>query len=1335
MARCPTCGRRVHWERAACPLDGTAVASPLAACEPSPLPQVPGFRIDRVLGLGGFATVYAARDDEEGCERALKVSRADALGATEQLLWEIEALRAIGPPHVPSLHRAGFLPDGAAYAVLELIGFPTLGEAMVSQKLPLELPAFAGCAEAMLAAVEAIHQRGFVHCDLKPENIFLVESPLRVQLIDFGLARALEERPAGDSSGSGPAPGSADYMSPEQCRNAANIGIAADIYALGVIFFEMLTGRVPFFGKPADVQEGHRSRRPPRLGDIRPEAIALEEVIRRCLAKNPADRFSSAVSLRIALLDAFNAPSDKAPNKPERRPPAPQRTMAREKQLAALLFFNTREDVARIKSALSAHGGLLAHAAVSAHAGVFSLESGDNPVNRAVGAARDLIDAGFCERTKVDVATVSVHPRGAGRRYFSPLFAQVDRYPSPQDPPGILVGEEAAKVLKDVPGSWLERYRPGVFRLAHPEQLSESSLVGLESAGPMIGREEVLEALLGAARSAVDSRSPTISTVIAEPGHGKTRLCRALLEQLTTVVGARLIHLRAREPSAGEADQTIRSLLRTLLRIEGVDDPDTGRRLLADRLGPALAGEVWPGAALALGWLSLESEELRPFAAAPGVLRSGAARAAGAAMRRLALESPLLLVLDDAQFADDATLDAIEYATLSEAGSPIWACVLARPSFHSGRPGWAERAAQRTQVELEPLAQEAAVDLCRSLLFPAENVPAAAVQLLVERTKGIPIQIVELVRALKDGGMVRQNARTGTRYLATDELGALPDLPLVEWLAARELGALAPELASHARLAALLGDDFVPEEISGVLAELEHAGNAAAFPLDAAVATKQLLRKGVLVERRRDQLSFRHALVRDAMFQSVPEAVRRPIHQAAFLYYSGECLLPPRQRLARLAFHAAQSGLSDVAADSYLRLAEQAQSRHAYLEAESMYTRALEQLLAAPNPQRLSALRGRALMRYRLSRYEDASKDFELARQIAHQLGELESEVEILLDEATALDWADEYRKSKELVDVAELLARNCESPLLEAKLLMGLARSCVRFNTYERAAELYGLAALQAEALGDAAYETYVISLLHNGYVLASLGRLEDAQRAFDRVIPLCEQRGDKLHLGAALGNRFTLWTCRNDEHRLMADLYRLLQICREMGNGRMEQQAHFYLGLYLRYLGELEDAQKHARRAVEIDEKRLGEAARPESSLLLARVLAAAGNIAGARYILRQIQGRRRGALGRRDQEIELLPGEEVFFSLVDLATREASGEEWEALWATAIKCLTGQDQIEFWELRGRSAQRKGARQEAIQALQQALAIANRVPNVMSKRLLAELNSLAGNNRTDGE
>jgi tetratricopeptide (TPR) repeat protein len=418
--------------------------------------------------------------------------------------------------------------------------------------------------------------------------------------------------------------------------------------------------------------------------------------------------------------------------------------------------------------------------------------------------------------------------------------------------------------------------------------------------------------------------------------------------------------------------------------------------------------------------------------------------------------------------------------------------------------------------------------------------------------------------------------------------------------------------------------------------------------------------------------------------------------------------------------------LPEVAANSYFALAEQAQSRHAYLEAESMYTRALEQMTAEASPRRLASFRCRGLMRYRLSRYEDACKDFELARAIAHQLGELEAEVETLLDEATALDWVDEYRRSRELVEKAELMARNHASPMIEARVLMGLGRSCVRFNSYARAAQLYQLAVEKAEQLGDAAYETYVISLLHRGYVLASLGRLDESERAFNRVIPLCEERGDKLHLGAAIGNRLMLWTGRNDEESLLADLHRLLQICREMGNGRMEQQAHFYLGLFLRWLGELGDAEKHARRAMEIDGKRLGEAARPESALLLARVLAAAGNATGAREILNQIQTRRSRAQERKDREFDLLPGEEVFFAMVDLASREASREEWETLRTRALKCLTGQDLIEFCEMRGRAARRRSAGDEAVRAFQEAVMLAGQVPNVMLNRLQGELSSM---------
>jgi hypothetical protein len=640
--------------------------------------------------------------------------------------------------------------------------------------------------------------------------------------------------------------------------------------------------------------------------------------------------------------------------------------------------------------------------------------------------------------------------------------------------------------------------------------------------------------------------------------------------------------------------------------------------------------------ALVFGWVASDAAELRGLAAAPGVLRAAAARAVAGGLRRRASEKPVLFILDDAQFADEASLDAIELATLAEAEAPIWACVLARPSFETGRPNWAERCAERQPIRLGPLSDESASALCRTLLLPAENVPADAIQTLTARTHGIPLLLVELVRALRGAGLIRQNNRTQAWYLATDELNRLPDLPLVEWLATRELESLPPDLAAHARLAAALGPEFRSSEIIGVVQELERGGSAQAFPLDPAVATQRLLANGILIVRRYGQLSFRHALVREAVYKWVPEPLRLAIHEAALRFYRAEgCDLPESERLPLFAFHAARSGHRDEALSAFLTLAERARARHAYLDAELMYTQALEQVSGEGQAVRMSAHRGRGLMRYRLGRYEDSCKDFGTARETARQLKDSSTEIEVLLDEATALDWADEYRRSNELVEKAKALAENATTPLIEARLLMGLGRASFRFSRDAEAAQLLDQAAERAEALGDAGYETFVISLLLNGYVLATLGRLAESERAFDRVIPLCAERGDKLHLGAAVGNRFMLWTCRNDKARLIADLEHLLGISREMGNGRMEQQAHFYLGVFQRWLHNFEEAEKHARRAVEIDERRFGEAARPESRLLLARVLAARGDSAAARAILGEIRrassGRARATIGR--------------------------------------------------------------------------------------------------------
>jgi serine/threonine-protein kinase len=273
-------------------------------------PQLPaGVLVDgryivlRPLGQGGMAHVYLAEDQQTGGQVAIKVMKDDLTGDPEFIKrFDTEARSASSLDHPNIVKVLGYGQDqDLRYIVQEYVEGSTLKD-LIQQKGALDWNLAVPLAIQIGLALEHAHKRGVVHRDIKPQNI-LITSDMIAKVTDFGIARATNANTI--TLTSGVAFGSVHYFSPEQARGGV-VGEKSDLYSLGIILFEMLTGQLPFDGETSvAVAIKHLQEMPPLPSTLQPELpAALDKIIMKCIQKNPESRYVDAREL-VDELDSF----------------------------------------------------------------------------------------------------------------------------------------------------------------------------------------------------------------------------------------------------------------------------------------------------------------------------------------------------------------------------------------------------------------------------------------------------------------------------------------------------------------------------------------------------------------------------------------------------------------------------------------------------------------------------------------------------------------------------------------------------------------------------------------------------------------------------------------------------------------------------------------------------------------------------------------------------------------------------------------------------------------------------------------------------------------------
>ncbi len=398
--------------------------------------RVGKYVIGRKLGQGGFGVIHAARDTELDRDIAIKFLRPEHAfkpNVVQRFLQEARAAARINHPGIVTVHESGIVggtntrADGTVYIAMELLQGATLAHRLKRVgRLPLGIAI--GTATQLATALAAAHAASIVHRDLKPQNVWLQPDPAvlggeRVKILDFGIAKLVDDFGSALQTHSMQMLGTPMYMSPEQCRSSAKVDARSDIYALGCMLFELVCGRTPFEGDSGELIAMHQLVAPPTTRSLDASIPApLDALVMSMLAKSPDDRPQTMA----AVLDALHplADSEDLPSITEikplgRAPDMPSTTLTESAASSEVPPRRSRRSLwigAGIALALGiGAGGLAMRSRGSDDAAALSPASGSTAMPPALAAVADaapqLADAAADEDIQLECRTAIVDKR------------------------------------------------------------------------------------------------------------------------------------------------------------------------------------------------------------------------------------------------------------------------------------------------------------------------------------------------------------------------------------------------------------------------------------------------------------------------------------------------------------------------------------------------------------------------------------------------------------------------------------------------------------------------------------------------------------------------------------------------------------------------------------------------------------------------------------------------------------------------------------------------------------------------------------------------------------